>query len=92
MKKNSSPYKSTKVSNDNLVNEPSAEYGAGMGLTFFNSFEEMEEHDAKELSALSPLQHLKNATALIKKVFAKELKTEMKDMKLFFKKDGYSAS
>ena len=53
-------------------------------IKFFTSFNEMNEADAKEVAALSPKEHLMNATFLIKKIFEKELKRPM-DKKIKFK-------
>ena len=50
----------------------------------FNSFEEMNEADAKEMAAITPITHLRNATILTKKVFSEELKKPM-DMTIKFK-------
>ncbi len=36
----------------------------------YNSLEEADEGDAKEMAALSPETHLKNATLLTERVFA----------------------
>lgn len=66
------------------LEEPLAAYGTKR-LHFVNSFEEMEEADARQMAALSPLEHLKNATALIKRVYAKELKEKMTDFKIHYK-------
>ena len=55
------------------ANEPEAAY-AKSKVRIFSSFEEAEEADAKEMAALSPLQHLQNATLLIKHIYAEELK------------------
>lgn len=43
----------------------------------FDSFEEMNEEDAREKAALSPIEHLQNATSLIEKLYAEELKKPM---------------
>lgn len=64
--------------------EPLATYGANR-LQFFNSFEEMEQADAKEMALLSPVEHLQNATALIKRVFTQELKKGINDFKIHYK-------
>ncbi|MEO8150340.1 MAG: hypothetical protein ABI723_22085 [Bacteroidia bacterium] len=59
------------------VNEPQQSYGMGADekdIHFFSSFEEMEEDNYKWLASLTPEQHLANATAFIKRIFAEELK------------------
>lgn len=50
----------------------------------FNSFEEANEADAKEVAAISPEIHLQNSTLLTERVFAEELKKPM-DKTLKFK-------
>ena len=50
----------------------------------FNSFEEMNEADAKEMAAMPSIIHLRNATMLTKKVFSEDLKKPM-DMTIKFK-------
>ena len=69
--------------NDNK-SEVSEHFAPYEKIHFLKSFEEMEEHNAKEMAMLSPLQHLKNATALIKKIFSKELKAK-NDLTIYFK-------
>lgn len=54
-------------------------------ITFFNSFEEMNDADAREMASISPLQHLQNATELIKMFYANELKKEFNGFKIYFK-------
>jgi hypothetical protein len=46
-------------------------------ITFFKSFEEMNEHDAMSMARLSGIQHLENATRLIKAIYADALKKPM---------------
>ena len=67
-----------------IAEEPLAIYGANR-LQFFNSFEEMEQADAKEMALLSSIEHLQNVTALIKRVFTQELKKEITDLKIYYK-------
>jgi hypothetical protein len=43
-------------------------------IRFFNSFEEQEEDEIRWLASLSPEEHLRNTTSLIKRVFAEDLK------------------
>ena len=73
------------------ANEPKADYGK-WEIHFFKSFEEMDEHDAKELAAFSPIQHLQNTTDLIKRVFNKELKKKFSDYTIHLKKNKNTAS
>ena len=58
-----------------LVNEPNRTYQRT--LKRFESFEEMNEADAKEMAIISPINHLQNATMLIRKIFAEQLKQPM---------------
>ena len=65
-----------KKSNTNsLDNEPEVNYH--QTLKRFNSFEELNEAEAKEMANISPTNHLQNATMLIRKVFAEQLKKSM---------------
>ena len=66
------------------VSEPVATYETKR-LHFFNSFEEMEEADARQMASINPLDHLKNVTELIKRIYAKELKKKMTDFKIHYK-------
>ena len=43
-------------------------------MHFFKSFDEEAEFEYRHLASLSPLEHLANATELIKRVYKKELK------------------
>ncbi|MEO5571437.1 MAG: hypothetical protein ABIT08_05170 [Bacteroidia bacterium] len=57
--------------------EPSAEYKKADDentIHFFSSFEEQENDNYKWLATLTPVEHLQNATALIKRIFADDLK------------------
>jgi hypothetical protein len=65
--------------------EPACIYG-DKSITFFNSFEEMNEFDAQEMSKYSPVEHLQNATSLIKIVFVSALKKKFDFTQLHFKK------
>lgn len=78
--------KSYKIKNKKAteVKEPEIETN-NWKLTFFNSFEEMNEADAKEMALFTPLQHLQHATELIKLVYANELKKKMNNLKIYFK-------
>ncbi len=53
-------------------------------LKTFHSFEEMNEADARDKANLSPIEHLKNVTSLIEKLYADELKKPM-DKKIKFR-------
>ncbi len=69
--------------NKNELNENFPTYHRNQ-IKSFNSFEEMNEADAKEMAAISPLTHLQNATLLAKKTFSADLEKPM-DMKIKFK-------
>jgi hypothetical protein len=56
----------------NKAQEPSAPYNSKR-ISFFNSFEEMDESHYKWLATLTPEQHLMNATEHIKRIFAEKL-------------------
>ena len=66
------------------VNEPALEYGSKQ-MVFFKSLEEMNDHDALEMANMSPIDCLKNATSLIKRAFANELKKDFSDFSIHFK-------
>jgi hypothetical protein len=67
----------------NIFSEHETAYKKGY-LKKFDSFEEMNEADAKEMAALSPQEHLQNVYLLTTKIFAEELKKTM-DKKIKFK-------
>ncbi len=79
---------SEKDEDKNKVNGPSADYQK-QEIRFFNSFEEMNKADAKEMAAFSPVQHLQHITEYLKHVFAKELQDKAKDMNIHFKKTDW---
>ncbi|MCX6290962.1 MAG: hypothetical protein NT126_04290 [Bacteroidetes bacterium] len=59
------------------VKEPVFTYhsdGSNKVMHFFSSLEDMEADNYQWLATLTPEQHLKNATALIKRIFADDLK------------------
>lgn len=58
----------------NILNEPGIIYQTQYQVRQFNSFEEMNEGDAQEMTAISPIIHLQNATRVAKKIFSEELK------------------
>ena len=66
----------------NLANEPETAYlktsENNMDLKIFSSFKEMEDDNYKWLASLTAEQHLQNATALIKRIFAEDLKKNPK--------------
>lgn len=51
----------------------------------FSTFEEMNEADAQEMAGISSVQHLQNATLLVKKFFSEELKKPM-DKRIRYKR------
>jgi hypothetical protein len=60
---------------NNEVNEPGLNYQPmKKTLTFFKSFEEMNEADAMEAAKMDPLENLRNATAMIQLMYSDELK------------------
>jgi hypothetical protein len=68
------------------LNKPKATYQKKLQIRPFNSFEEMNEADAKERANISPEQHLINTTQRIKNMYADELFLPM-GKTLKFKKD-----
>lgn len=69
-----------KKSSESKVKEPVVAYQAdkGKSLAIFNSFEEAEEDNYKWLASLTGEQHLINAVALIKRIYAEDLKKHPK--------------
>jgi len=61
---------------NNLLSETAMVYGK-RNITTFTSFEEMNEAEAKAMANISPIVHLQNATMLIRKVYAEQLKQPM---------------
>jgi len=51
-----------------LANEPATAYS--ITIKKYDSFDEMNDAEAKVMANISPLLHLQNATMLIKKVYA----------------------
>ena len=70
------------------VSEPESLY-VNKRLRAFGSFEEMNEADAAEMATMSGLEHLMHVTAMLKRIYAKELKVKM-DMKLHRKEEWTS--
>ncbi len=70
--------------NKNNPKKPFISFQKNKHITFFTSFESMNEADAKKMAALSPKEHLQNTVFLIRKLFAKELKRPM-DKKIKFR-------
>jgi hypothetical protein len=70
------------MKNKDELNEPEATYNKNP-IQSFSSFEESNEANAKQMAAMSPIEHLKNVTALIKQVYKEELKEPM-DKKIHF--------
>ena len=79
-------YKSKALQNKK-ISEPIVTYSLPE-ITIVKSFKEMEEHDAIEASAFTPIEHLQHITEYIKNAFAKELKTKM-DLVIRFNKHGH---
>lgn len=58
------------------ANEPQAGYG-DKEIMFFNSFEEMNDYDHRQMALDSPLQRLQYITRFISDIYRDELKDEM---------------
>lgn len=62
------------MSSDNenhKVEEPNISF---KNIRVYDTFEEMEEDELKWLASLSPEEHLRNTTSLIKRIFSEQLK------------------
>ncbi len=57
------------------LSEPEATYSTS--IRKFDSFEQMNEADAKEMADISAVDHLRNTVHLIRKIFSEELKRPM---------------
>ncbi len=83
VRKNKKPSKAHEVS-EPVINYPDLP-SSNKNITIFNSHVEMEEENYKWLASLTPEQHLQNATALIKRIFAEDLKNNPRiGNKLYF--------
>jgi hypothetical protein len=80
-------YHSDLNNSENVFNEPQHLYQKNK-ITYFSSFEEMNEADARNNAAISPETHLHNASERAKKIFPYDLQKLM-DKKIKFK-DGHS--
>lgn len=63
------------------MNEPDSKYEKTVenkSIHFFNSLDEMAEDNYAWLATLTPEQHLQNAVAHIKQIFAAELRLNPK--------------
>lgn len=69
-------YNQPPTETSNILSEPETAYQKP-NLQTFNSFEEANEADAKSMAALSPEQHLQNATTMIRKIYAEQLSKPM---------------
>lgn len=80
MHRNALPFKVNKMKKNNpqqknTVSEASAVYKKSVST--FTSFEEMNEAEAKTMATIAGINHLQNATSLIRKIYAEELKKPM---------------
>jgi hypothetical protein len=62
--------------------EPDNSYGNK--ITFFKSFEEMNEHDHREMASHDPIQSLQIITGMIMEMYKEELQQE-NDLTIHFK-------
>ena len=70
------------------VSEPESVYSKKR-LRAFGSFEEMNEADAAEMASISGIEHLMHVTAMLKRIYANELKSKI-DLKLH-RKEGWTS-
>lgn len=73
--KNENPKSYSVANSTSAISEPEIEYKKS--FKSFNSLQEMNEADAREMAKLSPAEHLQNANLHIKKVFGKGLEKPM---------------
>lgn len=67
----------------NIFSDPETEHIKG-SLRKFNSFEEMNEADAESAANMNSLDHIKNTTEILKKIYTEELKNPF-DKKIKFR-------
>lgn len=65
------------------VNEPQQAYGE-KEMMFFNSFEEMNDYDHRQMAMHTPLQRLQYMTGFISQIYSDELSHKM-DLTIHFK-------
>lgn len=71
----SSDKKNNSEDEQNKAKEPEIAFKT---VRIFHSFEEQEKEEIKWLASLTPKEHLRNTTNLIKRVFAEDLKQHPK--------------
>jgi len=76
-----------KKSKESKVSEPSVTYGkhGKNHLVFFNSYDEMNAFDLKEMGELKAVERFKHITFTLQNLYADVLKTKLTDMKIHFK-------
>lgn len=68
------------------ANEPESAYSNKSGkIVFFNSFEEMNEYDIKQMALAKPVENLQQVTEMLKRFFADELKQPLTNLKIQYK-------
>ncbi len=73
---------SNKEKDKNEVNEPAPGYDNR--ITFFKSFEEMNEHDHMEMAKLSYVERMQQLNFLIRNMYKKELEEDEDDNRIYF--------
>ena len=59
------------MKNDNSVNDPATDYR--LEITWFKSFEAMNEHDHKAMALATPTERIQNVMKLILSIYKVEL-------------------
>lgn len=70
------------------ASEPKADYkkaNESNEIVFFKSFQEMNEHDHRQMALHSPIERLQNMTQFIMQIYSEELKNKMTDLVIHFK-------
>lgn len=76
-------------SKQGMVSEPVVLYSKKENeIRFFNSFEEMNEHDIIEMAKSTPQKRFENITYVIMQRYAEELRRPLKDFSIRFGKKG----
>jgi hypothetical protein len=76
----------SKKSEKNKVSEPSATYRKSKkhSLTFFSSYDEMNEFDIKEMGQLTAEERFKHITFMVQSLYRDTIKATMTDTTIHF--------
>ncbi len=75
----------SELNDSDKAEEPGLNYQSSKKIMVFNSFEKMNEEDARIAAETDPLENFRRVTELLKKMYAKELALP-KNKTVYFKK------